>query len=257
MAPASAFQSRRAFSLLELLVVMVVIGILLGLLLPTLDKAKDHSHLASCGSNLHQIGIALATYCNENNGVLPSGPVTPSTIDPTRPCNTIGSANVWLAASHTYNGLGNMLATSLTDARVLICPADADPEAKHNFMTALGSSGMDAYSSYIYRQSDQTNSNHLLQPGVNGLGQPARALMLDWQCDGPVPFAHASHDHGEYLNVLYSDGHVQEFSDPSSFGADATAFSAMPGSYLKRLDQIWVTADYAENGNPDNAPQLP
>ena len=68
----STFSGRRGFTLVELLVVIAIIGVLVALLLPAVQAAREAGRRAQCANNLHQMGIGMHNYESANQ-MLPSG----------------------------------------------------------------------------------------------------------------------------------------------------------------------------------------
>jgi prepilin-type N-terminal cleavage/methylation domain-containing protein/prepilin-type processing-associated H-X9-DG protein len=66
-------QAKRGFTLVELLVVIGIIALLISMLLPALNRAKQQANLIGCSSNLRQIGQMCQIYVAENHGYLPYG----------------------------------------------------------------------------------------------------------------------------------------------------------------------------------------
>jgi prepilin-type N-terminal cleavage/methylation domain-containing protein/prepilin-type processing-associated H-X9-DG protein len=76
----------QAFTLIELLVVIAIIGVLASLLLPALGRTKDQGRNTVCVSQLRQLGVATRVYADDNNNILPTAELLPTSPgNPTNP----------------------------------------------------------------------------------------------------------------------------------------------------------------------------
>jgi prepilin-type N-terminal cleavage/methylation domain-containing protein/prepilin-type processing-associated H-X9-DG protein len=107
------------FTLVELLVVIGIIAILIGILLPSLSKAREQSNRTKCLSNLRQIGVAFVMYANDHDGQLPVTPKTGS--------GTVLDAWYWQSkkiVNIADSPIGQYLAVSPSNTKVFVCPSD-------------------------------------------------------------------------------------------------------------------------------------
>lgn len=205
----------RAFTLLELLVVIALIGVLAALLLPALSAAKGHAKRATCLSHLRQVNLGLRMYCDDSSDKTPM----------------VNGAAFWTTAWSSYRRLikdyvGAPGQPSPRD-KLFACPADTfyydlRPEPHPSIKGLCGLWPIHAslwqqtnfdYSSYAFNAgisnvfSRYTNSIGLTGRKLSSIQDPVKTVLV---CEVPAFFPYSWHQPGR----------------PSTFGAMTFAHGA-------------------------------
>lgn len=159
-------RSCRAFTLVELLVVISIIAVLIAILLPALSKAREAAQAVKCQSQFRQIGLAMQFYCNDSKGFTPYTKAFPAG----------GSTGYsgwewWLTPYLVTGGTYSANDRDLTK-KYINCPSFPD-RASLSYQTNLHVMGY-----AVTTPPGQSTGAYAFQSSVNSWRQPSTLYMM-------------------------------------------------------------------------------
>jgi prepilin-type processing-associated H-X9-DG protein/prepilin-type N-terminal cleavage/methylation domain-containing protein len=244
---------RRAFGLVELLIVLSIIALLIALLLPTVRNARQEAMSLKCMSQMRQLGGAASIYTYENHGWLASS----DTAGPLYPQNFTDSAGTKIFptvdSSHTWVGWvdGGPTAAALQNgtlwkylrlAAIYKCPSDFNEYrtrsySMNSFLCAGAPTGISAYFN-VYKVNQLRNTSEAIafaeECDPRSTTGASTNLVTQWNVNGWVQYPMSADAfpalaptqdtwvdtvaswHRGGANFTFVDGHAEywKFSDP-------------------------------------------
>ena len=194
----------KAFTLIEILVVIAIIMILAAIFFPVLASARRKAQEARCALQLRQIGVAIRMYADDHDSLPPQGgynlvPQSPSSGPPTT--NQPPSAGVRM----TWQDI--LLQTNyLRDDHILICPITGGSYPELAYLSSYGVNG------WIMHWNSALSMDMIPSPSKTLLA--TEKVGYDWVAWPPDAAANnpfympLDPRHEGRLNVLFADGHV-------------------------------------------------
>jgi prepilin-type N-terminal cleavage/methylation domain-containing protein/prepilin-type processing-associated H-X9-DG protein len=223
---------RQAFTIIELLVVIGIIGLLVAILLPSLGGARENARSAACMSNLRQIGTSASQYAIDNK-------------------DRFWSRLDWLPITHSlglagnYTGKGILMEYMNNADKILECPSNRRRTSTGTEKTNVfgGRSGLNTDYTMVGRVEgaklgQQPKAAYLANPGNFSVTSLAPSLFTDdsrvkkfsglpFIVEESTIFANETTDNGIFegtdqlttrhngnANMLYVEGHADSFNPP-------------------------------------------
>jgi prepilin-type N-terminal cleavage/methylation domain-containing protein len=244
-----ALMKRRAFTLVELLVVIGIIALLIGIMLPVLGKARESARRAECLSNLREVSIAFRFYALNNRDQVPLGYRSG-----TKQFNSMvysATAKRFVLFGWLYNAglMNNRLynAGLMNNPRVFFCPSENDPRSMLN--TPLNPWPPDptavpppqVYSGYGCRPEvdlpdDPALYTSLTMPRLNRFKN--KAIFADLTA---LP-ARVETRHRRGINVLFGDSSAR-WIERGVFDEPLKPCNAIAAKFNDNQDKIWQALD--------------